>query len=70
MAMGAIGALIFGRLYDRFGFPVILGAFFAASFFAPMVFLGHGWLIWLGVILWGIGRRARRNRCSSSSSLA
>jgi MFS family permease len=61
MAMGAIGALIFGRLYDRFGLPVILGAFFAASFFAPLVFLGSGWLIWLGVILWGIGMGAQES---------
>ena len=61
MAMGAIGALIFGRLYDRFGLPVVLGAFFVSSFFAPLVFLGGSWLVWLGVLLWGIGMGAQES---------
>jgi MFS family permease len=39
MGMGAIGALVFGRLYDRVGIPVVFGAFFISAFFAPLVFL-------------------------------
>jgi MFS family permease len=61
MAMGAIGALVFGRLYDRFGLPVVLGAFFVSAFFAPMVFLGQGWIAWAGVTLWGIGMGAQES---------
>lgn len=61
MAMGAIGALVFGRLYDRFGLPVVLGAFFGSAFFAPMVFLGTGWIIWAGIILWGVGMGAQES---------
>jgi MFS family permease len=61
MAMGAIGALIFGRLYDRLGLPVILTAFVGASFFAPLVFLGNAPLAWIGVILWGIGMGAQES---------
>jgi MFS family permease len=61
MAMGAIGALIFGRLYDRLGLPVILIAFVGASFFAPLVFLGNAPLAWLGVVLWGIGMGAQES---------
>jgi len=61
MAMGALGALIFGRLYDRFGIPVVLAAFFMSSFFAPMVFLGGSAFAWAGVILWGIGMGAQES---------
>jgi MFS family permease len=61
MAMGAIGALIFGRLYDRVGLPVILIAFVGASFFAPFVFLGNASLAWCGVTLWGVGMGAQES---------
>jgi MFS family permease len=61
MAMGAGGALIFGRLYDRLGLPVVLGAFFLSAFFAPLVFLGGSSLAWLGVFLWGIGMGAQES---------
>ena len=61
MAMGALGALIFGRLYDRFGLPVVLIAFFVSSFFAPLAFLGGAWLAWPGVILWEIGMGAQES---------
>lgn len=61
MGMGAIGALIFGRLYDRFGIYLVVAAFFVSSFFAPLVFLGESWVAWLGVILWGIGMGAQES---------
>ena len=61
MAMGAIGALVFGKWYDRVGLPVVLVAFFVSSFFAPLVFLGGTWAAWIGVILWGIGMGAQES---------
>src|SRR6266513_2466837 len=39
MAMGALGALIFGRLFDKIGLAVVVAVFFLSSFFAPLVFL-------------------------------
>jgi MFS family permease len=55
MAAGALAALLFGRLYDRLGFSMILLAFFLSAFFAPLVFLGGFSLAVLGMVLWGIG---------------
>ena len=59
MAMGAIGALIFGKLFDKIGLAVVVGVFFASAFFAPLVFLGSGWSALAGMALWGIGMGAQ-----------
>ena len=55
LAMGVDGAaaLVFGRLYDRAGLPVLIFAFLLSAFFAPFVFLSK-WPI-AGIVLWGIG---------------
>ena len=54
MAAGAVGGLVFGKLFDKFGLIVLLGIFFCSSFFAPFVFLGKSGLALLGMVLWGI----------------
>ncbi|MFN2623746.1 MAG: MFS transporter [Chthoniobacterales bacterium] len=59
MATGALGGLIFGKLFDKFGLVVLLGIFFLSAFFAPLVFLGHSWVALLGMILWGLGMAAQ-----------
>lgn len=59
MAAAAITNLVFGRLFDRVGFPVAAVAFFMGAFFAPFVFLGQFWLLLSGMILWGIGMGAQ-----------
>jgi MFS family permease len=59
MATGAIVALVFGRLLDKFGRPILLLAFALSAFFAPLVFLGGFALALLGMILWGIGMGAQ-----------
>ena len=55
-AMGAtgIGALAFGRLFDRIGFVVLLPAILVAAAAAPLVFLGSTWPAIAGAIFWGI----------------
>lgn len=51
-----IGAsLVLGRLYDRFGLPVVLGAVCVSACFAPLVFLGGFGLALAGILLWGVG---------------
>src|SRR5437667_4453036 len=40
MGAGALSNLLFGRLFDRIGFPILFLAFFVGAVFAPMVFLG------------------------------
>lgn len=59
MATGAIGGLIFGKLFDKFGLVVLLAVFFLSAFFAPLVFLGKSWVALFGMILWGLGMGAQ-----------
>jgi MFS family permease len=59
MGASAITNLIFGRLFDRVGFPVAFSAFLFGAMFAPLVFLGQFWLILTGMVLWGIGMGAQ-----------
>jgi MFS family permease len=61
MAMGGVGALVFGKLFDKLGIAVVIVAFLLSSFFAPLVFLTHGWGALLGMILWGIGMGAQES---------
>ena len=61
MGAAAITNLVFGRLFDRIGFPIGLLAFFVGALFAPFVFLGQFWLILGGTILWGIGMGAQNS---------
>jgi MFS family permease len=59
MVTGAFASLIFGKLLDKLGLPVVLLAFFLAALFAPCVFLGGFALALLGMILWGLGMGAQ-----------
>jgi MFS family permease len=59
MVTSALAALVFGKLLDKFGRPVVLLAFFLGAFFAPCVFLGGFALALVGMILWGIGMGAQ-----------
>lgn len=55
MAVSGISALVFGRWFDRRGFPVLVLAALLAAFFAPFAFLGGFSLVVVGMVLWGIG---------------
>lgn len=59
MATGAIASLIFGKLLDRFGLPILLPAFGIPAFFAPLVFLDGIRPALAGMILWGLGMGAQ-----------
>jgi MFS family permease len=61
MGAGAMTNLVFGRLFDRIGFPIAAVAFSAGAIFAPFVFLGGFWLMLTGMILWGIGMGAQNS---------
>lgn len=61
MAVGAIGALVLGKLFDKNNMATVTLSFLAAAFFAPLVFLGHGVVILLGMVLWGIGSAAQES---------
>jgi predicted MFS family arabinose efflux permease len=61
MGAGALANFLFGRLFDRIGFPIVLIAFFVGAMFAPMVFLGQFWFALVGMALWGIGMGAQNS---------
>jgi MFS family permease len=53
--MGILASLVLGRLYDRIGVPVLLGAVLVSALFSPLVFLGGFGVALVGMLLWGIG---------------
>jgi MFS family permease len=55
MGVSGTGSLVFGRLYDRFGFPVLIILTLISALFAPLVFLGTFWPALIGAALWGLG---------------
>lgn len=55
MAVSGGASLLFGRLFDRYGFPVLVGLTMVASLFAPLVFLGGFWVALIGAAMWGMG---------------
>jgi len=59
MVTGAIAALIFGKLLDKFGLPIVLIAFALGALFAPCVFFGGFGFALAGMILWGVGMGAQ-----------
>jgi len=60
-AVDAPAALLFGRLFDRVGIPVLILSSLLSAFFAPFAFLGNFHLALVGVILWGIGMGAQES---------
>ncbi|WP_017315144.1 MFS transporter [Mastigocladopsis repens] len=61
MAVDAVAALVFGRLFDRAGISILVIAVFLSLMFAPLVFLGTSNLALVGMILWGIGMGAQES---------
>ena len=59
MVTGAFASLLFGKLLDQWGLPIVLLAFFLGALFAPCVFLGGFAIALFGMILWGLGMGAQ-----------
>ncbi|HEY6387676.1 MAG TPA: MFS transporter [Candidatus Acidoferrum sp.] len=55
MAVSGTGSLVLGRLFDRYGFVVLVALTLTSALFAPLVFLGGFWLALLGAAIWGLG---------------
>jgi predicted MFS family arabinose efflux permease len=55
MGVSGTGSLAFGRLFDQFGFSVLILLTLVAALFAPLVFLGGFWAALIGMALWGLG---------------
>lgn len=61
MAVDGVAALVFGRLFDRVGMPLLAAITATAWLFAPLVFLGGFYAALAGMILWGIGMSAQES---------
>lgn len=61
MGVDAVAALIFGRLFDKIGLSVMIIVVLISAFFAPLVFLGGFYMVFVGVALWGIGLGAQES---------
>jgi MFS family permease len=55
MGVDAIAALVFGKLYDKVGLPILMAVIGVCAFFAPFAFSAGKAGIVVGVVLWGIG---------------
>lgn len=55
MAVSGTGSLLFGRLFDRYGFSVLIALTVVSAAFAPLVFYGGFWTALLGAAIWGLG---------------
>jgi MFS family permease len=55
MAVSGTSSLVLGRLFDRYGFRVLVVLTVVVSLFAPLVFLGGFSLALAGAALWGMG---------------
>jgi predicted MFS family arabinose efflux permease len=55
MAVSGGGSLVLGRLFDRWGFSVLIALTLFSSLFAPLVFFGGFALALVGAAIWGLG---------------
>jgi len=61
MGVDGVAALIFGRLFDRFGMSILMVSAIISACFAPLVFLGGLSMVVVGMALWGIGMGAQES---------
>ncbi|MCS6802447.1 MAG: MFS transporter [Chloroflexota bacterium] len=61
MGVDAAAALLCGMLFDRIGFAVVPLSAAVSAIAAPLLFLGGGELVLLGVALWGFGLGAQES---------
>jgi len=55
MGVSGAGSLLFGRLFDRLGFSVLIVLTAVSAAFAPLVFFGGFWAALMGAAVWGLG---------------
>jgi len=61
MGVDALSALVFGRLYDRKGFSVLIFIVALSAWSAPFVFLSGPGMLIIGMVLWGLGMGAQES---------
>ncbi len=66
MGVDAIAALLFGKLFDKVGIPIMILVAILSALFAPLVFLGGFYYAFLGMILWGVSMGSQESIMRSS----
>lgn len=61
MAVDALAALLFGRLFDHIGLTTMIIVALITSAFAPLVFLGSFYAAVMGMAMWGVGMGAQES---------
>jgi MFS family permease len=61
MGVDAVAAIVFGRLFDRFGLRVLIASTMMSAPFAPLVFHGSAAGAVVGMALWGAGMGAQES---------
>ncbi len=61
MGLNSISAPLFGHIYDKKGFVILIIVTIASCLFAPLVFLGNAMMAYLGIALWSIGVSAHES---------
>ncbi len=61
MGVDALAAIVFGRLFDRFGLAVLIASTLISAPFAPLVFQGNVAGAVVGMALWGVGMGAQES---------
>jgi len=61
MGVDAVAALAFGRLFDRWGNKVLIGAPLSAILAAPLVFSGSFPAAVAGMVFWGVGMEVQES---------
>ncbi len=55
MAVSGSGSLLFGQLFDRFGFAVVIVLTLISAAYAPLVYMGGFSAALVGAAIWGLG---------------
>ena len=69
MGVDGISALIFGRLFDKIGLSIMIVVALISSLFAPLVFLGGFYMVFMGMVLWGVSMGAQESIMRSSVAI-
>ena len=66
MGVDGVSALLFGRLFDKYGLSIMIVVALLSALFAPMVFLGGFYIAFIGMAIWGISMGAQESIMRSS----
>jgi predicted MFS family arabinose efflux permease len=61
MGVDGVSALLFGRLFDKYGLSIMIVVALLYALFAPMIFLGKFYIAFIGIAIWGVSMGAQES---------